>query len=465
MKEKFLHEVEKFIAENHLLSQGDRVVAGVSGGADSVSLLLVLCKLKEKYDLKLFVVHVNHGLREEANEEAEYVKTLCKERDLPFYYVKEDVSALSKKLSMGVEEAGRKLRYDSFEKVLTEIGGGKIAVAHNKNDLTETMLFNLFRGTGIKGLSSIPPVRGNIIRPLLCVERAEIEEFLKEEGIRFCVDASNMSSEYSRNRLRNTVLPVIKENVTTNAVDHMAETASQLRELNFFLEKYCDEAFEAILLKEESDDRNIILSKEVFAGYDEYIRKMLVKKAIDRLVPNNKDITHTHLSEAEALAGASGMKSIDLPYGIKAVASYDTLTFTLDEVKKEDLSEVELVIGKDFSLSGNITVRAELEEYYEGYDYGQNKYTKCLDYDKIVRCPVFRKRQTGDELVINEKGEKKKLKNYMIDEKIPRDERDSLYVLASGNEVLWVLGYRISESVKITDKTKTVLKITVTGED
>ena len=210
MENQFLKRIENFIADYSLISMHDRIVLGVSGGADSVALLEVLNELKDKYSLRLFVVHVNHGLREEAKEEAKYVEALCKERDIPFYLFNENVKELSEKMMIGIEEAGRFIRYESFEKVSKEVNADKIAVAHNTNDLSETMLFNLFRGTGVKGLASISPKRGNSIRPLLCVQRNEIEEFLKERKVSFCVDKSNYSNEYSRNRIRHNVLPQLK---------------------------------------------------------------------------------------------------------------------------------------------------------------------------------------------------------------------------------------------------------------
>jgi len=448
MKSKFIVKIENYIKEYGMLEKGDNVILGVSGGADSVSLLLILNELKEKYDLKLFVVHVNHGLRKEAALEAEYVEKLCKERDIPFFLHEENVEEIAKQYSMGTEEAGRMVRYEAFYNLLFDLGAGKIAVAHNKNDRAETMLFNLFRGTGIKGLASINPVRGEIIRPLLCVERSEIEEFVNEMGVAFCTDASNFTDDYSRNRIRNNIIPMAKEQICDALVDHMGETANQLSELYDFVSGFANERFLEIAKTEE---KRVVFNKKEFLNTDPYICKVLVKRAIDELVPNNKDITHTHIESVVDIAKKEGTKRVDLPYGIRAVASYDELKLTTMTEGEEDFS--------------SYTMETVVESFHEGYDYSDRLYTKCFDYDKIKGSLVFRTRRTGDVITVNGEGGTKKLKDYMINEHIPMEKRDSIPLLCVDSDVLWVVGYRISEAYKIDKDTKRVLKVTVSKEE
>lgn len=448
MNSKFLSKVENYIEENHMLNMGDTVVMGVSGGADSVALFLVLNALREKYCLNLYTVHVNHGLREEAKEEALYVKALCEERDIPFILIEEDVAEIARQYSMGTEEAGRMIRYEAFYNLIFELGGGKVAVAHNMNDRAETMLFNLFRGTGIKGLASINAVRGDIIRPLLCVERSEIEEFVNGENIRFCVDASNLTDDYSRNRIRNNIIPLIKEQIAPLAVSHMAETANQLNELYEYVNGVCESAFKEIAMVEP---KTVSFNKELFFLHDNYIRKLLIKRSIDELVPNNKDITHIHIESALDLLNKEGTKSVDLPYGIRVVSEYDTFRLTTKSKEEE--------------YTAKYTMNTVVETYKEDMDLSDNKYTKCFDYDKIKGSLRFRTRETGDTITVTKDGGKKKLKDYMINEKIPLSERDKIPVLAVGSDVLWVIGYRMSEEYKVSKETKRVLKVTVLKEE
>ena len=462
MENQFLKRIENFISDYSLISMHDRIVLGVSGGADSVALLEVLNELKEKYSLRLFVVHVNHGLREEAKEEAKYVESLCKERDIPFYLFNENVKELSEKMMIGIEEAGRFIRYESFEKVSKEVNADKIAVAHNTNDLSETMLFNLFRGTGVKGLASISPKRGNIIRPLLCVQRNEIEEFLKERKISFCVDKSNYSNEYSRNRIRNNILPVISDEISKEAVSHMGETAAQLRELNEFTTSYCEEAFKNIAKKK---NKTVSFDKELFLKESVYIRKMLIKRAIDELVPHNKDITHLHIEAVMNISEKSGSKKANLPYEIEVTSSYKTIDFERGVEAREKLKELKIPIEDGTYKYGDYNVTVKVLKTDANYAYSQKTYTKCFDCDKIQGSLMIRSRSTGDEIVVNAKGAKKRLKDYMIDEKIPVDKREFIPILAVGNAVLWVVGFRISEAYKINKDTKRVMEITVSKEE
>jgi tRNA(Ile)-lysidine synthase len=198
---------------------------------------------------------------------------------------------------------------------------------------------------------------------------------------------------------------------------------------------------------------------------DEYLQSMLIKQAIDTLVPGNRDITHVHLSDVLSLLKKNGTKSVNLPYNITAVSSYDTLTLTREGIISESLSETEIVPdGSSFKASG-YTVKAEVFDNSEGFDYGKLKYTKCFDYGKIKDILVMRSRRTGDTISVTSGGGTKKLKDYMIDVKIPAGVRDSVPVIACGSDVLWVVGYRISENYKVTKETKRVIRITVLKED
>lgn len=485
MENRFLTKVKNYICDKELLTKGDNVVVGVSGGADSVALLLSLIALKQEFELKLFVVHINHGIRKEADAEADYVKTLAENAGLPFYLYRFDVLEYAKLHSLGTEEAGRMLRYQAFDEVLGNIGSGKIAVAHNSNDRAETMLFNLVRGTGIKGLASIPSKRDNVIRPLLCVERSEIEAYLEDSGVSFCTDASNFTDDYTRNRIRNNILPVISREVNSGAVAHMANTAEQLEKLNGFVENYSKRVFES-LLTEKSADR-IVFNKEAFLREDEFIKTTLVKMAIDSLVPGNRDITTRHLESVPELALLEGTRFCDLPYGIKVVSSYETLTFSFDN-KDKGISEIhEIIPGESFRFFEEYSVSAELicsEEGFElrdgsgaegrelsecsaseGFDYLGDECTKCFDYDKLGENPVIRKRMSGDVIANTRSGGTKKLKDYMIDEKIPANIRDGIPVIAVGNRVCWVVGHRMSEAFKVDTNTKRILRIKVFKED
>ncbi|MBQ2576517.1 MAG: tRNA lysidine(34) synthetase TilS, partial [Lachnospiraceae bacterium] len=217
---KTANEIEKkvfsYIEEHHMLETGDLVVAGVSGGADSVCLLFVLLSYAKIHPIKIAVVHMDHKIRPESGEDADFVRRLCEENNLPFYLYEKQINDMAVEMKCSTEEAGRMARYQAFSEVADKLSKEmtdsekkakvKIAIAHNKNDTCETMLFHLFRGSGLKGLCGILPVRDKLIRPLLCLQRSEIETYLAEMGVSYCTDATNAEDDYTRNRIRHNIL-------------------------------------------------------------------------------------------------------------------------------------------------------------------------------------------------------------------------------------------------------------------
>lgn len=216
--------------EHRMLKAHDRVVVGVSGGADSVCLFLLLSEYAKRVPLSLAAVHVNHGIRREAGEDARFVEELCREKGVPFFLEERNVREFALRHGYSEEDAGRRVRYDAFFRTAERLGGARIAVAHNSNDNAETMLFHLFRGSGLRGLGGIAPVRGDIIRPILCLERQEVEAYLRSVSAGWCLDLTNQGDDYRRNRIRHHILPYAEEAVTAGAVGHMGRTAELLRE-------------------------------------------------------------------------------------------------------------------------------------------------------------------------------------------------------------------------------------------
>ena len=226
--DKRLEKIESYIRQYHMIEKGDRIVIGVSGGADSVCLLMALCSLQEKLGFQVLVCHVNHELRgEEAAQDEAYVEMLCHKMQVPFFAFHENVELIAKKRKESLEEAGRYVRRQAFEQLCREQGGTKIATAHHSNDNAETMLLNMARGTGLRGLCGIRPVYGKWIRPLLDLSREEIEQWLKDCDIRYCVDETNQEDEYTRNRIRHHVIPTLEEQVNTRTIEHFVKLSEQ----------------------------------------------------------------------------------------------------------------------------------------------------------------------------------------------------------------------------------------------
>ena len=252
-----VNKVLEYVKKYRMIEPGDIIVAGISGGADSVCLLFMLLAIRPIIPFSLRVVHVNHGIRIDAFQDASYVKALCDKWEIPFFLIEEDIHERAKKHGHSVEEEGRIVRYEAFARIL-DGQKGKIAVAHNSNDRAETMLFHLFRGTGLGGLSGIPPVNGNIIRPLLCLERNEIEHWLQKQNISFCQDSTNDSDNYTRNRIRHHILPYAENEIFRGAVSHMAQTADQLLAAEHYLHLQTNAAMERCLQTRDAPDKILI---------------------------------------------------------------------------------------------------------------------------------------------------------------------------------------------------------------
>ena len=485
MNQRIFRKVKAYIEKYDMLAPGDTVVMGVSGGADSVCLFLMICELAKEMELRPVVVHVHHGIREEAEADAIYVKQLCDERGVPFELIREDVKAYAAKEHLSEEEAGRKIRYRAFEEALERYTGNKIAVAHNANDRAETMLFHLFRGTGLTGVSGIKPVREHIIRPILCLKREEIEEYLRQRGISFCIDHTNLEDTYTRNRIRNHILPYAEKEICQGAVSHMCETADMLMETEEYIRRQALKAYDRCVISEESG--RVIWNAGLLRQEETFIRRHILLIGLERVTEGRKDITSVHVKDMEGLLEKKGSKQLSLPYGLivlkETLKEYDRLVLHMEErgeitVPKYEVPDMSAESEAEIELPGMGVVKLTLlerEKLPENHEISpfflgksqiipQKSCTKWFDYDRITRSLEFRNRKTGDYLTINERLSKKSLKEYMIGEKIPKNQRDKIYVLADGNHILWVPGHRISEYYKVTEKTEHILQVQIGGK-
>ena len=456
-------KVKAYMEEYQMVNENDTIVAGVSGGADSVCLFLLLEEYCKQKNAKLVAVHLNHKIREEAWKDAEYVKELCEEFGVPLHLFEEDVEAYAKQNGIGTEEAGRTARYRFFEQVLTEYGGhGKIAVAHHKGDLAETVLFHLFRGSGISGLTGMMPVRGNIIRPLLNVTREEIEQFLLEKGRNWCIDSTNQENTYTRNKLRNVVLPYAEKEICPQASVHVANAAKELTQIKELLDEMTAEALKETVVF-ESDDEAVVLT-ESFLQKHEVIRKQIILRVLEYLTPARRDIGLVHVNDVLSLFEKENGKQIHLPYRLVATKVYDRVVIKRRQEETGEWSIPVIVPGTINSESGEV-LEFSVFEYDKSVEIPRKRYTKWFDYDKITNCLELRNRRSGDYLIISAGGNKKSVKEYFIEEKVPREERDKRVLLADGTHIIWVVGMRISEDVKVTEQTHTILQVTVLDKD
>ena len=468
MMKKIEKKTETFIGRYRMIEENDVIVAGVSGGADSVCLLFVLCALREKLGFRIVVCHVNHGLRgEAADRDEQYVEKLCGDLGVPCRVFREDVELFARNGKYSQEEAGRLLRRRAFEEVCRESGGTKIATAHHRDDNAETLLLNIARGTGIRGLCGIRPVYGKWIRPLLCLSRHEIEEGLREQGIAWCTDATNEEDSYTRNRIRHNILPALEKQVNAGAAEHLSELAVQAAEIWDYMERQTDEAWN--LCVEEHAGGRITVRDGAFAGLAPAVRKMLIHRCICRAAGTEKNIESVHVSAVMELFDRQTGRSADLPGTVRAVRTYGAVELQrgCTGTNTEERPAVLNIPGETRipEMGVRITCRiADETDFISAKEIPQKSYTKLFDYDIIKYSLSARTRRPGDYLTVDVRGRRQKLKAYFINEKVPRPERDRMLLIADGDHIIWIPGMRMSSAYQVREQTKKILEIKITKE-
>ena len=292
LKEQVFNTIKKY----DLINENDKIICGVSGGPDSICMLDILKDLKEELKFELIVCHVNHLIREEAISDEEYVVNYCKVNNIKYYVKRIDVKKYANNNKQGTEEAGRTVRYEFFEEILQKEGANKIAIAHNKNDKIETIIMNMLRGSGISGLKGIEPKRENkYIRPLIETERTSIEEYCEEKNLRPRIDKTNFINDCTRNKIRNVVIPYIKNEFNPNIINTMDRLSSIIEEENRYLEKITIDVFEKLKIKEEKG--HLVLKLKEFNKQDTVIKKRLILYAINKTIGNVQNIEKVNIND------------------------------------------------------------------------------------------------------------------------------------------------------------------------
>ncbi len=443
-----------YLEKWEMVSPGMRVCVGFSGGADSTALLYFLWKLGQARGFETRALHVNHGIRgEEALRDQKFCENFCQEHAIVFKAVSVDVPEAARQEGISVEEAGRKARRRLLEECVEEGFADRVALAHHQNDQAETMLFHLMRGTGLKGLRGMEPVCLPYLRPFLCVTRAEIERWLIQEGIPWVEDSTNHELQYTRNQIRRRVLEPMEE-IRPGAAFRMAGCAAQLLEVEDFLGQELLKAKDGCV-RREGGSLHVLL--DAFARLHPALQKMLVLSCLEELAGSRRNLEAVHAEQVLALSGGKRGARLSLPGGICAVLGYGELLLKKGYGIKNIVEPVFIEPDGEYTYRGE-AFSFQLEDWEKKYEIPVNCYTKWFDYDKIKNILSLRARQPGDFLEVAA-GAHKKLKDYLIDCKIRREERDSLILLADGSHIVWVVGRRISEAYKITAQTKRILKV------
>lgn len=444
-----MEKILDFIKKNKLIKAGEVVGVGVSGGIDSMSLLHFLNAHKEELDIDVVAIHINHGIREESDDEARFVLQKCKDWGVRVYKFTIDAPKLAKERKLSIETAAREARYWLFDALVKKDIVDKVALAHHQSDQAETILMHILRGSGLAGARGMEPIRDGIyIRPMLPVSKEEIEEYASANAIDYVEDQSNLDTTYARNYLRNVVMKGILKR-WPNAVEAINNFALAVCDDDDYINSLIDT--NALIV----DDKIVQMPCSYF-GLSSAIYSRIVFRSL-AIIGVKKDIERKHIEMIKDLAFAENGKKIKLPFDVTVSKEYDYLTFVNNYVEKPELSKP-LAIGEfDATNYGKVVIKRVRVENMK------NDGALYFDQRKVPKDARWRYREDGD---VFEKfgGGTKKLKSFLIDKKIPVRVRDFIPVLASGNEVYVVAGVEVSEKVRVTDDEPTCFKLTIEKE-
>jgi tRNA(Ile)-lysidine synthase len=433
----------------------------------------MLCAEREASGLTVIAAHLNHSLRgEESDGDQRFVEEICERWGVPLRVQQAHVLGLAKEHKLTLEEAGRQCRYAFFNALLRETGAQKIAVAHNLNDNAETVVLNLARGTGLTGLTGIPARRGNIVRPLINTSRAEIEKYLNENNIPFRTDATNLSGEFARGRVRNFILPALIENVNGNAVGNIARSGAILRAEDEYMGQAAERVYERVKILHYSKffSHPVVLNAAALSAEHPAIIRRVLRLAYADCNRSVKDLSAPHVEQAfDILRGTSGRQA-NLP-GVTVRMEYGRLIFEKPAREKATLSKPgssEANLSGEangiHSSHGSLSLYVPLEWGRPVYVSALNKTfvtglgqpckilentcTKLFRYDTLKSVLILRTRRPGDRITLP--GGTRKLQDYFTDKKIPRTRRDNIPLLTDGGQVLWIMDEpdRVNERYK-----------------
>lgn len=440
-----LTRVLKTIKENSMLKAGDKVICAFSGGADSMALLCALYALKDELGIEVVAAHLNHSIRGEAAEgDYLFVKDFCQRLGVRLFYKKLDIPSIAAQAHIGEEEAGRIERYRFFNLVAEELGAAKIATGHHKNDNAETVLFNLFRGSGLKGLRGIPYKRDNIIRPMLDVPKKTIEAFLEGRGIGWREDATNKDCTYSRNRIRNIILKEIEEHFP-GATEKIADASEIIK-----IDEDCLDA----MAKDSGAFCEGVIKCDKFAPLHESLKRRVVIRALEYWGVCDIDFTKICIVK-DAVMGETG-KVYDMGDGVRLVKSYNDVYKMPEENRADKFAPHNVPVGESLEIKAFEGVWS-IKTVDKTEKIRDNKMMILLDAEKLPEGLLVRCRKEGDFISPSGMPGTKKLKKVFIDLKIPTEIRDRISMLTIGNEILFIPGIRKTKHYLPDENTKKIL--------
>jgi tRNA(Ile)-lysidine synthase len=458
--------VLKTIKENNMFSKGDKVIVAVSGGPDSICLLHILNALKEELHITLYAAHVNHCLRgAESDGDEYYVKKFCENLNIEFRSKKVDINRIVETKKISSEAAGREARYEFFYSLKSQFKAQKIAIAHNSNDQAETILMRIMRGTGMEGLIGIRPVRDNIfVRPLINCTREKIEKYCLNNNLSPRIDKTNLQPIYARNKIRLQLIPYIQENFNDDIVEVLNRLADTVKADNDYLEEIAKEKYKKYC---DVNKEKVIISKEAFLEHEAIVAR-IIRLSLYNVSGNLYNFEKVHIHDVICVQKHSTGKMLMLPNKIHVKNNYGDICIYKRQQQNIKNNDGEYILHSGINELKDINLKITLAttENLNSFELNKETFVKYFDYDKIKGDILIRYRREGDRFTPLGMRGSKKLKDLFMDLKIPKDERDKIPLICFGNEIAWVIDYRLSEFFKVNKNTKRILKIIIeSGEN
>lgn len=449
VNEKAKNAIEKY----EMLKYGDKVIVGLSGGADSVCLLHFLNSIKNEYNLTIISAHINHGIRgDEATKDAAFSKEFSENLNAGFRLLEVDCVTEAEKNGETVEEAGRRIRYEFFNS-LADTENSVIATAHNSNDNMETIIFNITRGSSLNGAKGIPPKRENIIRPLIFCTREEIEGYCKENLLSFVTDSTNLSDDYTRNKIRHLVIPELKS-INTSAENAFSRFSEMARDDLDFLEKSTISAFKQAVI-----DKNTY-SVKILDSFHKSIKNRVIFKAITDFCGEKPDS-----KKIQAVCECIDKNTKIQLYKNCFAETKDGVLKFFDGEKISKNEETIILEKNGFEYQfGEYIVKTELLENIS-QKIKDLVLDNSIDCDTICGNLILRTRQEGDKITLRKRNVTKTLKKLFIEETVPKEKRNLIPVISDDNGVVWVFGFGVNKKNVITEKSKNILSIRVSEKN
>jgi tRNA(Ile)-lysidine synthase len=465
IKERF----KKNLRNKNLISNNNRLLLGVSGGPDSLTMLNLFISIKDEFNLKLIVFHLNHLFRKEADKEAEYVRKICAKKDVKAIIKTHDVPKYVENNNLSPEEGARKIRFKYLKEIFQKEDIDKIGLAHNKDDLVETVLLNIFRGSGMRGLKGIDDnitLDGmDIIHPLLIFFRSEIIDYCNSNDLEPVYDPSNKSDLYSRNRIRNNILPLIEDQINPNVKQVITRMTETVKEDYNFIKQYSDNKFKELLI--EKNEQKYILDLNKMKRLHPTLIKRIINITLKKLKGNIDNFYYKHYNDIISFIESNNTGDIlDLPDDINIKISYDKLIIirgSFSKIKKySKLMEDE----GEYLLPYKQKLKVEIIPERLNWRNYKDKNTCLIDYNKVDFPLKVRNRKDGDTFIPLGMDGHKKIKDFFIDKKVPDYMRDKIPIVFDGKDnLIWICGYRMAERFKLEKESKKTILIKYYKED